>query len=206
MELQNLYPGSWGANCYLLTVGTHAAVVDPSANADSILAVLEERGATLEMILLTHGHFDHILSLDLLREKTGAKAYIGKEDFDAPSDAERNAFSFFARRERTWNPPDVALSDGDTLFLGGEPICVIHTPGHTPGGILLLCDNRFLLTGDTLFADTYGRYDLPGGDGRVLMETLKSLRRLPQHLPIYPGHGNSATLGSALDRIGIPSV
>ena len=204
MRIENLYPGSFGSNCYLLTVGTHAAVVDPSAEAEAILEALHRQNATLDLLLLTHGHFDHILSLDALCERTGLEAWIGEADRSYPADARKNAFSFFTRMERTWHTPAHILRDGDELTLGGETIRVLHTPGHTPGSVMLLCNGEFLLTGDTLFADTYGRYDLPGGDGPTLFQTLRTLRKLDGALPIYPGHGAPSTLGRALDEIEIP--
>lgn len=203
MQIQNLYPGSWGSNCYLLTSDGSAAVVDPSAGTPRILDAVLQAEARPEMILLTHGHFDHILSLDLLREETGAPAYVGEGDLAMPADAHKNAFSFFSGKERTWRTPERVLADGDILTLGKETIRVIATPGHTPGCVMYLCNDEFLITGDTLFADNYGRYDLPGGDGQQLFRTLRALRRLPQELPIYPGHGAPSTLGAALDAIGI---
>lgn len=203
MRIQNLYPGSWGSNCYLLFSGGEAAVVDPSADAEHILAAVDDAGARLTMILLTHGHFDHILSLDRLRDRTGVPAYIGEHDLSYPADARKNAFSFFTRMDRVWRTPEHALSDRDCLTLGGEDIRVLHLPGHTEGSVAYLCNDRLLLTGDTLFADSYGRYDLPGGDRERLFSTLRGLRQLPATMPIYPGHGIPSTLGEALDAIGI---
>ena len=203
MKIQNLYPGSWGSNCYLLLAGTEAAVVDPSADAARILDAVERAEARLSMILLTHGHFDHILSLDTLRERTGAPAFVGQGDLSYPADAKKNAFSFFSGMDRVWRTPERGLADGDELTLGGETIRVLHTPGHTEGSVVYLCNDELLLTGDTLFSNNYGRYDLPGGDGRTLFTSLRSLRRLSPALPIYPGHGEPSILGAALDAIGV---
>ncbi len=201
MEIYNLFPGSFASNCYLLLCDGHAAVVDPSANAKTILLELQKRNATLDMILLTHGHFDHIFALDTLRDATGVKAYIHQEDEDMPQDAVKNAFYSFFQTERTYRRPDYTLTNEQRLPLGNEWIEVVHTPGHTAGSVCYLCNGEFLLTGDTLFDGNYGRYDLYSGNLSKLRQSLAHLRTLPQHLPIYPGHGGSTTLGNALDSI-----
>ncbi len=201
MEILNLYPGSFGSNCYVLLSGGHAAVIDPSANAQKILSTIKEHGAILDFILLTHGHFDHTLSLDELQEATHAPVYIHEADADMPSDAHKNAFYYFFQRERTYRAPDRTLKDGDTLTLGGSSIRVIHTPGHTMGSSCFLCDGNVLITGDTLFEANFGRYDLYGGDEATLFHSLRSLKTLSPHLTIYPGHGNTARLGDALERV-----
>ena len=201
MRIRNLYPGSWGANCYLLINGSDAAVVDPSARADKILDALREENAEIRFILLTHGHFDHIVSLDSLREITGVPAYIHEEDFDFPADSHKNGFGYFFKTEKSYRDPDRHLTDGEILTLGNEEIRVIHTPGHTAGSTCYLCNNEFLLTGDTLFDGDRGRTDLYSGDEKTLLASLDGLRALSQDLPIYPGHGESTTLGHALDTL-----
>ena len=201
MEIFNLYPGSWGSNCYLLMANGRAAVVDPSANAQTIVDALGEKGATLDFILLTHGHFDHIVSVDSLRDMTGAPLYIHEQDAEMLTDARKNAFFTFFRSHRTYRPAEKTLTNGDVLTLGGESIRVIATPGHSKGSVCYLCDDRFLITGDTLFAEGYGRYDLFGGNPKTLFETLDGMRKLPPQLPIYPGHGEPSRLGAALETI-----
>ena len=203
MEIINLFPGSFASNCYVLLHQGHAAVVDPSANADRILEVIEQKGTKLDMILLTHGHFDHIMSLDELRDKSGAPAYVHREDAELPPDAQKNAFYHFFHTERTYRRPEKELNDGDVLSLGDESIRVIHTPGHTRGSVCYLCNDALLLTGDTLFDGGYGRYDLYGGDGEVLFNSLRSMRRLDRALTIYPGHGTDTLLGGALKSLYI---
>lgn len=200
MEILNLYPGSFGSNCYVLLSDGHAAVIDPSANAQHILATVSENGATLDFILLTHGHFDHILSLDELKAASGAPVYIHEADVDMPGDTQKNAFYYFFRKERTYFTPDRTLKDGDELTLGSTTIRVLHTPGHTMGSSCYLCDDA-LITGDTLFEDNFGRYDLYGGDEATLFHSLHSLKKLSPHLTIYPGHGHSSTLGNALNQV-----
>ena len=199
MRIINLYPGSWGANCYLLISGGHCAVVDPSANANEIVSALEAEGVTLDAILLTHGHFDHTVSMDTLRERTGASVWIHSADADLPTDSLKNGFYPFFHMERIHRSPDRVFEDGHVFQLGDEEIRVIHTPGHTQGSVCFLCNESFLLTGDTLFNGDRGRTDLYGGNEEQLLQTLQDMRQLPQSLPIYPGHGIAATLGAALD-------
>ena len=201
MEIQNLYPGSWGSNCYLLTVGEHAAVVDPSADAKTIVNAIKCAGAKLEMILLTHGHFDHIVSVDTLRDATGAPLLVHESDAGMLSDAHKNAFYTFFHMDRTYRAPEKTFADGELLTLGDETIRVISTPGHSQGSVCFDCNGEFLLTGDTLFADGYGRFDLYGGNSEILFHSLVQMRQLPQNLLIYPGHGDTERLGTALDNI-----
>jgi len=199
VKIENFYPGSWGSNCYLLTVGNRAAIVDPSADAATLMNALSERGVYLDMILLTHGHFDHIVSIDTLRERTDARLLIHRDDAEMLGDPHKNAFYTFFRMERSYRAADQLLRDGEVLTLGNETIRVLHTPGHSAGSVCYLCNNAFLITGDTLFEDTYGRCDLYGGSHALLANSLAALRRLDQNMQIYPGHGAPARLGIALD-------
>ena len=203
MEIYNLFPGSFGSNCYLLVSGKQAAVVDPSADADKILQKAAECGATLQYILLTHGHFDHICSLDILRDKTGVLAYIHQGDADMPSDSQKNAFSIFFVQERVYRAPEKTLSEGDVLTLGDEQIRVLHTPGHTEGSVCYLCGESILITGDTLFDRGFGRYDLWGGDPYKLRHSLARLATLDHSLIIYAGHGCPTDLGDAVQNCAL---
>ena len=200
-----MFPGSWGSNCYVLISESqdgqkHAAVVDPSASAKGIVDFLNTKGATLEYIILTHGHFDHITSLDTLRDATNAPALIHKDDAEMLSDGEKNAFLFFFGQDRKWRNAEKLLSDGDKINLGDEVLEVISTPGHSKGSICLLT-NEFIITGDTLFANGYGRYDLHGGDAAQLAGSLRLLRKYDPMLTVYSGHGDKGKLGHALDNV-----
>lgn len=203
MEIYNLFPGSFGSNCYLLVSGNQAAVVDPSADADIILRKIAEKGATLQYILLTHGHFDHICSLDALREKTGVAAYIHQGDADMPADSHKNAFYTFFGQMRSYRAPEKVLAEGDVLMLGDEEIRVLHTPGHTEGSVCYLCGESFLITGDTLFDQGFGRYDLYGGDPYKLRTSLARLATLDRSLIIYAGHGSPTDLGDAVENCAL---
>lgn len=205
MTVHNLYSGSWLSNCYVLMSRgsdgqTHAAVVDPSSPADKICEFLATHGATLDMIILTHGHFDHIMSLDSLRERTDAIAYVHEEDAEMLSDGKKNAYSFFFSANWCQRDADRTLLDGDVLSIGDEKLTVIHLPGHSKGSIALLSDD-FILTGDTLFYGGIGRCDLYSGNMFELYKSIERLRALDPQLTIYPGHGKSATLRHALDSV-----
>ncbi len=205
LEIFNLFPGSWVSNCYVLVAEDkqgkkHAAVIDPSANSEEIVSLTESVGAHLEYIILTHGHFDHIISLDSLREATNTAVYIHRDDAEMLSDGKKNAYKIFFDQDMICRPADKLLLDGDKLTLGDDTLEVISTPGHSKGSICLKCKD-IMITGDTLFAQGYGRYDLHGGNATQLISSLRSFESYDKSITIYPGHGGSCTLGEALDNI-----
>lgn len=204
MHILSIAPASFAANCYLIVSDGHALVIDPAVSVSSILSALGEENASCEGIVLTHGHFDHILSLDELRRAfPDAPVYIHKEDASFLGDADKNAYAFFFRENRVWASASHLLCDGDEIALGGQIIRVLHTPGHTPGSICLYCGENDLITGDTLFDGNYGRYDLWGGSLDALIDSMKRLSSLPEQMTIYPGHGGTARLGTALRATGL---
>ena len=126
---------------------------------------------------------------------------IHHEDAEMLVDGKKNAFYQFFGQERTFRPADRLLSDGEEIALGDEHIRVIHTPGHSRGSCCFLCGEDRLITGDTIFAEGFGRYDLFGGDVHLLKTSLGHLRTMNPRLRIYPGHGESTSLQSALEFI-----
>ena len=201
MNIIPLMPDGFGSNCYLLTDNGHAVVVDPSTNTDTILEALKQAGCSLDAILLTHGHFDHVLSLDRLRDQTGAQVYLHSADAPMLADGDKNAYRTFFGVDRTWRPADESLSDGQILTVGQANLRVVHTPGHSPGSCCFLnAKEGFMITGDTLFADSYGRCDLWGGSIAEMRASLQKLRDFNGGLTIYPGHGRNAKLAAALDN------
>lgn len=203
MKIACICPNSFAANTYLLVSGNKAFVVDPAVSVAAIEKALAEHGAELCGILLTHGHFDHAVSVDTLRDKYPVPLMIHSEDAPMLTDGMINGFYDFYGKECVHRAAEEMLSDGMVLSLGNEHIKVINTPGHSSGSVCFMCpaDNgrHFLITGDTLFADTIGRCDLWGGSVEKIIESLKYLRTLDQNMPIYPGHGPSYYLGSALE-------
>lgn len=203
MKIRSISPDSFASNCYLVIEGGQAMVVDPGVSLRAIQSALDAEGATLCGILLTHGHFDHILTLDELRDAyPDAPVYLHAADAELLADGEKNAFALFMGQDRTWRPADHLLTDGEIILLGDARIRVRHTPGHTRGSVCYLCGDD-LITGDTLFAQGFGRYDLYGGDWAALARSLRELTELSPALRIHPGHGMSATLGDALGGMGL---
>ena len=196
MKVIPICPGSAMANCYLIVHDGHTLVVDPCVTVAAIRRAAEHEGAVLDGILLTHGHFDHILTLDSLRDALGIPAYIHAADQVMLPDGEKNAFALFFGQDRAFRPAERDLTDGDRIPLGQAYVEVIHTPGHTAGSVCYRAADS-LLTGDTLFADSFGRYDLYSGDLTTLKASLRRLSAMESTLTIYPGHGESASLISA---------
>ena len=200
MEIRDLTPGGYASACYFVTQGDTAVLIDCSASASAVLDALRESGTTLAAILLTHGHFDHMLTTDEVSRATGAPIYLCAGDRLMPADGEKNAFTTFFGMPRAYRDADFYVEDGDTLTFGDLCLRVMATPGHTRGSVTFLAEG-IAFTGDTLFAGGFGRCDLYGGDFAVLRESLARMRTLPPDTVIYPGHGESARLGAALDAV-----
>ena len=192
MKIQTLVVGELQVNCYILTEGNEAIVIDPGDEWGRILSVIENEGATLSKIILTHGHFDHIGAVCDLQEKTGAKVYIHKDDEVMLSDNDKNLANVLYGRVKPC-VADVTLSDGDVITLGENEIKVYHTPGHSNGGICLEIGKN-LFPGDLLFQGSIGRFDF--GDIRTELNSLKFLvENFADDVTVYPGHGPSTTIG-----------
>ena len=196
MILESLPTGPLEVNCYIIGCEKtrKAAVIDPGGNVDRILELLEKHRLKLEMIINTHGHFDHIGGNRQLSEATGAALLIHQADRYLLDLAQEHAAGFGLQTEPS-PAPTRELSGGETLQLGELSIQVIHTPGHSPGGICLYVDNC-LIVGDTLFAGSVGRTDLPGGDQPLLIAGIREkLLPFPEATRVYPGHGPMTTIG-----------
>lgn len=200
LKITELSPGGYASCCYLLQKGDTAVLIDCTVNAEVLKSTLSRTHASLAAILLTHGHFDHMLTLAEVKRATGAPILLGEGDKDFPADGEKNAHSVFFGGDACYPTPDRLLSNGDVLTFGDISLRVMNTPGHTPGSTVLLSDG-VAFTGDTIFAAGYGRYDLFGGDGGALRHSLSSLSALPPSTVIYPGHGKPTTLGEALSKL-----
>jgi glyoxylase-like metal-dependent hydrolase (beta-lactamase superfamily II) len=196
MIITSLPTGPLEVNCYL--VGCEktgkAAVIDPGGNVNSILELLRQHDLTLAMVINTHGHFDHIGANRSLLEKTGCELLIHQDDAPLLQRAAEHAALFGLSTSRSPEPTRL-LKDGDTIELGDLTFKVIHTPGHSPGGICLHVDDC-LFVGDTLFCGSIGRTDLPGGNHQQLINNIKNkLLGLADETKVYPGHGPATTIG-----------
>ena len=176
--------GVYQANCYIIREAnsTSCCVLDPGGEAKKVLELLSNRNLSLDAVLLTHGHFDHVGGVKELHEATGCKVYLCAEDLTLPA---------------KWTAGELTYTDtygeGDVLELAGLTIRVLHTPGHTPCSVCLQVDDT-LYTGDTLFARSCGRTDLPGGDSQVILTSLRRLYDLEGEYTVCPGHSGSTTL------------
>ena len=196
MILETMEVGPLAVNCYLVgeEAGRDGIIIDPGADAGSILKRVKALGLDIKSIVLTHAHFDHIGALKDVKEATGAEIAIHTDDARYLQSGELFSFDFGF----SFSPPptpDRLLKDGDSLDLGRLRFLVLHTPGHTPGGICLLGEG-VVFTGDTLFYSGIGRTDLTGGNFNNLMNSIRlKLMALPDDTAVYPGHGPKSTIG-----------
>ena len=196
IQIQCMVLGAVQTNCYIIenTALHRALVIDPADNAEAITKVLKEAEMELEAILLTHGHFDHGLAAPALSSAMRAQVYANEAEAPLLADPHMTA-SFMVGREFAMEP-DVLVRDGQELQLAGVRIQVIHTPGHTAGGTCYyLPEYGILFAGDTLFAGSVGRTDLPTGNGPRLIASIKEkLLVLPGETLVLPGHGGQTTI------------
>lgn len=179
----------FASNTYLLTVGGECAVIDPSAPYSESLV-----GGRVKYILLTHAHFDHMLDIDEWVEKTGAEVLVGNNDIGALPDSERNCYMLLTRRDHGYYGAATPIDESTEIYLGGEKIRVILTPGHTPGSVSYLIGD-LLFVGDTIFAGGgYGKCCFPGGDFSEIRRSINKLLELDENIVVYPGHGESTTV------------
>lgn len=191
MKLDSLAVGLIGTNCYLLwdeTAGNAAAIVDPGGSADQILAKIKQNNLDVKLILLTHGHFDHVMGVqDLLAVYPNLPVYITETDYPEARDGGQFGYSMGEVASVRF------YDEGDIVELGNLKIDVLRTPGHTPGSVTLRVED-VLFTGDTLFCGSCGRTDFPGGSFGDMQRSLKRLADLPGDYRVYPGHESSTTL------------
>jgi glyoxylase-like metal-dependent hydrolase (beta-lactamase superfamily II) len=198
MILETFPVGPLHCNCTILgdEVTREAMVVDPGDNIPEILSRLQKHGLTLREIVVTHAHIDHVGGAAQLRKATGAPVVMNQQDLGLLGMMEMQA-GWLGVPTPEVAPPDASAEDGLTIGLATLPAQVLHTPGHTQGSICLLFpDQHLLLAGDTLFAGSIGRTDLPGGDGHQILRSLRDrLLVLPDATRVVPGHGPETTIG-----------
>ena len=176
--------GAYQTNCYLAwgKDGKECIVIDPGYDTEEVLAYAQNLGKTIAAVLLTHGHFDHVGGVRAIGELTGCPVYLHEAELSMP-EAWTDGPLYYTH----------TYGEGDVLTLAGLQIKVLHTPGHTPGSVCLAVED-YLFSGDTLFQDSCGRTDLPGGNTAVLLRSLKRLAALEQDFNVMPGHGQDTTL------------
>ena len=184
LKIDSMELGIYFVNCYLIREESakSCVVVDPGGNANKVLKYLADNGLTLEAILLTHGHFDHVGAVKELAEKTNCRVYLHADDLLLPEKFTAGPLYYTHHYD-----------EGDVLDLAGLTIRVLHTPGHTGGSVCLLIED-VLISGDTLFCHSCGRTDLPGGDPDAIMKSLARLKALEGDYRVLPGHNRATTL------------
>ncbi|MCD6185865.1 MAG: MBL fold metallo-hydrolase [Deltaproteobacteria bacterium] len=196
MLIKNLTVGPIMANCYIVGCEEtgEAVVIDPGAEADIILLSLAESKLKVKYIINTHGHFDHVGANKRLKEATGADILIHPLDAPMLADLAENAAAWGLTSDNS-PPPDRTVEDGDTVSFGNITFKIIHTPGHSPGGISIYSDGC-VFVGDTLFAGSIGRTDFPGGSHETLIASIRNkLFVLEDDVKVYPGHMGMTTIG-----------
>ena len=200
MKIDRLVLGEFENNCYIVRNNDSAAeclVIDTALDVRELPAFLDQHKLSPVAVILTHGHIDHIAGVNALRKKfPSILIYIHKLDSEMLGDANVN-LSLMAGSSFTAGKADRLIDEGDTIDKAGIRLRVIHTPGHTPGGICLYAEkDGIIFVGDTLFAGSIGRTDFPNGDMKKLIEGIKhKLLVLPDDTVVYPGHGPETTIG-----------
>ncbi len=186
LQIDTLPLGDYQTNCYIVRPegAQECLVIDPGYEPEIILSFLKEKGLTLTVIALTHCHFDHVGAVRDLAAETGCKVYLDAKELALPPMLTAGPLYYTD-----------TYADGDRVTLAGMEAQVLETPGHTPGSVCLLMETH-MFSGDTLFAGSCGRTDLPGGDSRAMRDSLRRLAKLDGNYFVHPGHGP----GSTLDR------
>jgi len=201
VQIHSFTGGPIDTNSYLIVVDGHALAIDPGQGAAPLItAAAADLDTTIDTVLNTHGHWDHVADNAALVQQTGAPLLIHAADAPMIETSEPLTFGF----DLPWEPsqPTALLEEGSEVALGDLTFTVLHTPGHTPGGICLLSDeHEILISGDTLFAGTCGRVDLPGAEPDLMLESLHRLADLSPTLTVHPGHGPTTTIAAERDWI-----
>ena len=195
MKILTYKSGVYSANCYLIygEKSRKACLIDPAVYDAKIMEIVSSKQLALEYIILTHGHFDHILGANTFREKTGAKIAaheLEKEYLEDPHKSMTGGETVSA---------DILFKENDIFTFGDIALRVIHTPGHTKGSCCFICEReKIMFSGDTLFKGSVGRCDLYGGNSKAMMESLNKLKSIQENYKIYPGHGGNTTLDNEI--------
>lgn len=197
MDITALVVGRLQANCYI--VGSErtkkAVIIDPGGDPEEIVNAVNEKGYDVEYILNTHGHMDHVAGNSYVKRKLGGKLAIHPDDEPMLNDSTMSIFTQSEQEKPERVKPDLYLHNHDEVHCGDMTLKVIHTPGHTQGGVCFLIENH-LFSGDTLFAGSVGRWDFPGGSHEDLVRSItEKLMVLDDSVIVYPGHGPTSSIG-----------
>jgi hydroxyacylglutathione hydrolase len=196
MIIQEFVVGPLENNCYILgdESSREALVIDPGDEPDRILDFIQEKELTLKYIVCTHAHYDHVGAVPEIKQAIGAaEIVIHEKDLDIYTHVEKQGMMWGGELDPL-PPPDILVKEGSILSIGNMKFEVIHTPGHTQGGICLYGEG-LLITGDTLFAGSVGRTDLHGGNIQELRKSFNRLMSMPDMVRVLPGHGPESTIG-----------
>ena len=202
IEVEKLVLGAVSTNVYLVFYNGNCLIVDPSDEAERIISCIEERKAKPLAVLITHGHFDHIMAAPVLAKKYGIKIYAGEADRQLLEDSKLNLGQSFLGEDFTMEA-DEYLKNGDELEFEGFKLKVMYTPGHTVGSISFYSDDledneafkKVMFTGDALFAGSIGRVDFPTGNEAAMRRTLEEVfKKIPLETVVFPGHGAATTI------------
>jgi hydroxyacylglutathione hydrolase len=195
MKISAMAVGPIQSNCYIVwdEKTGEGIVIDPGDEAGRILKTIEENGVKIGAIVCTHAHFDHVGGVTGVKRKTGAKVAVSRDDLELFMHAGRQGMLWGFHIEQP-SAPDMLLAEGDEIKTGALKFTVLSTPGHSPGGICLYGEG-VLFTGDTVFAGSVGRTDLPGGSSDDLKKSFSRIVSLPPATRILPGHGPESTVG-----------
>ena len=208
LTVAGLTVGLLEENCYILGCDEtgQGVIIDPGDNPRAILKQVEKMELTVEKIINTHAHFDHIMAVDPIRYTTGATFHLHREDLLILRDAPERVSLWLSSHIDPIDDPDEFLEDGQIVAFGNEEVEVRFTPGHAPGHVIFVHHaGRMVFGGDTLFQGSIGRFDLPLADGPTLLASIHTqILTLPDDYTVYPGHGAATTIGH--ERIHNPFV
>ncbi|GMA59851.1 MBL fold metallo-hydrolase [Alicyclobacillus fastidiosus] len=204
MEVRRFVVSPLRSNCYVLSEslrpGSPAVIIDPGYDElEGVFEYIEQHGLRVVANWNTHAHFDHVLGVDLVRDKYHCPAYVHKADADIWARTPLNAMRWIGKECALLRTPDGYLADGDVLTLGSEAFTVWHTPGHSPGGVCFV-GTSLAVTGDTLFKGTVGRTDLEESSPEAMEASLERILAWDDELLLYPGHGDETTMSEEREK------
>lgn len=195
-------------NCYIFGCAEtlRGVIIDPGDNARAIMRLVDQSGLTIDKIINTHAHLDHVMAVDSIRASTGATFHLHRDDLPVLHDVPERARLWLDSDVEPIDDPDEFLEHGQIIHVGKQQLEVRHVPGHAPGHVVFIYHaGEMIFGGDTLFQGSIGRYDLPGADGPTLFASIRTqLLTLPDDYVVYPGHGGATTIG--IERESNPFV